>query len=83
MDVKRNPELEALFARLPLLDRGELLALAGARQPDDPARETAWTSVRDAITASHAEGELERCVRRSGRGRPTSGRSRDRRRGAA
>ena len=59
MGVKRNPELEALFARLPLLDRGELLALAGARQPDDPDRETAWASVRDAITASHTERELE------------------------
>ncbi len=59
MDVRGNPELEALFARLPVLDRGELLALAGARHPEDPAREMAWKSVRDAIAASHAERELE------------------------
>ena len=60
MHVRRNPELEALIARLPFLDRGELLALAGERQPEDPAREAAWESVREAISASHTEDELER-----------------------
>ena len=60
MTSGRNAELDALIARLPGLDRGELLALAAEHAAGDPAREEAWRTVREAVTASHMERDLDR-----------------------
>lgn len=53
-------ELDELFDRLPGLDRGELLALAGAHHAKDPAREDAWRAVHEVVAADHVERELDR-----------------------
>ena len=55
-----NTELDAMFARLPGLDRGELLALAAAHGAADQAREEAWRTVREVVSAAHLERDLDR-----------------------
>lgn len=60
MSLGTNAELDALFDRLPGLDRGELFALAGAHGSRDSAREDAWAAVRRAVSADHLERDLDR-----------------------
>jgi hypothetical protein len=55
-----NTDLDALFARLPGLDRGDLLALAAEHGAADPAREEAWRTVREVVSAAHMERDLDR-----------------------
>jgi hypothetical protein len=59
MTIGRNAELDALFARLPGLDRGDLLALAAAHTEGDPAREEAWETVREVVSVHHLEPDLD------------------------
>jgi hypothetical protein len=66
MTIGRNTELDALFARLQRLDRGDLLALAAAHAEGDPAREEAWDTVRDVVSADHLEPDLDRVRSRIG-----------------
>lgn len=60
MPTGSNAELDALFDRLPGLDRGELFALAGAHGSRDAAREDAWTAARKVVTDDHLERALDR-----------------------
>ena len=60
MPAQPNSELEALFARLPGMDQGELLALAGAHGAEAPVRSHAWTSVHEVVSANHLERDLDR-----------------------
>jgi hypothetical protein len=57
--VKPNTELVALFDRLPGLDRGELFSLAGAHRSNDAALQDAWKAVREVVSATHAERDLD------------------------
>jgi hypothetical protein len=66
MTVGRNTQLDTLFARLPRLDRGDLLALAAAHAQGDPEREEAWKNVRDAVSVDHLEPDLDRVRSRIG-----------------
>ena len=59
MTLGRSSELDALLARLPSLDHGDLLALAGARGVEDREREGAWKTVRQMVSADHLERELD------------------------
>ena len=59
MPTDRNSDLEALFDRMQGMDRGELLALAGAHDDEDPARAHAWTSVHQVVSADHLERDLD------------------------
>jgi len=60
MTASWNPELDALFARLPRLDSGQCLALAAACRAEDPAREDAWAAVRTVVANGHLERDLDR-----------------------
>ena len=60
MASKPRSELDDLFDRLPGLDRGELLALAGAHRVKDPAREEAWRAANKVVTADNVERDLDR-----------------------
>jgi hypothetical protein len=66
MTKERATELDALFARLPRLDRGDLLALAAAHAEGDPAREDAWEVVREVVSSDHLEADLDRVRSRVG-----------------
>jgi hypothetical protein len=57
--IEQSVELDALFARLPQLDLGELLALGGAHRAFDAAREEAWRTVRDVVSTEHMERDLD------------------------
>jgi hypothetical protein len=59
MTIGRNAELDALFDRLPRLDRGDLLALAAEHAEGDPEREAAWETVREVVSANHLEPGLD------------------------
>jgi len=59
MTIGRNAELDALFDRLPRLDRGDLLALAAEHAEGDPEREAAWETVRQVVSANHLEPGLD------------------------
>jgi hypothetical protein len=52
-------EVADLLEELPYLDRGELLALAGAQQENQVARHAAWRAVEDAA-AQDGGRELDR-----------------------
>jgi hypothetical protein len=60
MLAESNFELDALFARLPGLDHGELLALAGEHGTEHQAREHAWETVHRVVSAEHVERDLDR-----------------------
>ena len=49
-------EVADLLAELPYLDRGELLALAGARKKHQAARRAAWRAVEDAASQDRGRG---------------------------
>ncbi len=49
-----------LLARLPFLDRGELLALAGAQTTDRSDRRAAWRAIEDAAAAQDGGRSLDR-----------------------
>ena len=60
MASEPRSELDDLFDRLPGLDRGELLALAGAHGVKDPARVEAWRAANKVVTADNVERDLDR-----------------------
>ncbi len=49
-----------LLAELPYLDRGELLALAGAQKRDPVARRAAWRAIESAAGSQDGGRELDR-----------------------
>jgi hypothetical protein len=49
-------DVEDLLAELPYLDRGELLALAGAQKKNQAARRAAWRAVEDAASQDGGRG---------------------------
>lgn len=53
-------EVADLLAELPYLDRGELLALAGAQRRDQVARRAAWQAVESAAGTQDGGRELDR-----------------------
>jgi hypothetical protein len=59
MAVAPNPELSALLASLPSLDRGELFGLAAAHHGASVAREAAWAAVRAVVTHHGMERDLD------------------------
>ena len=56
----RIDEVEDLLAELPYLDRGELLALAGAQQKDQVARRAAWRAVENVAASRDGGRSLDR-----------------------
>ena len=56
----RIDEVEDLLAELPYLDRGELLALAGAQQKEQVARRAAWRAVENAAASRDGGRSLDR-----------------------
>jgi len=53
-------EVADLLAELPYLDRGELLALAGAQKKNQAARRAAWRTVESAARSQDGGRELDR-----------------------
>ena len=60
MRETRRDEVAHLLEELPYLDRGELLALAGAQKQDQVARRAAWQAVEDAADAEDGRRTLDR-----------------------
>jgi len=56
MTETRMDEVADLLAELPYLDRGELLALAGAQKKEQVARRAAWRAVEDAASRDGGRG---------------------------
>jgi len=56
----RMAEVADLLDRLPYLDRGDLLALAGAQHTRDLARRAAWQAIEAAAAAQDGGRDLDR-----------------------
>ncbi len=58
--IARRASVADLLADLPYLDRGELLALAGAQKNEQAARRAAWRAVEDAAASRDGGRDLDR-----------------------
>ena len=60
MTDTRMDDVADLLAELPYLDRGELLALAGAQKQQQAARRAAWRAVEDVAASRDGGRSLDR-----------------------
>jgi hypothetical protein len=60
MTDTRMDDVAGLFDKLPYLDRGELLALAGAQKQQQEARRGAWRAVEEAASRRDGGRGLDR-----------------------
>ncbi len=60
MTETRMDEVADLLAELPYLDRGELLALAGAQKRNQAARYAAWRAIENAAVSQDGGRGLDR-----------------------